>query len=116
MQSKAATVDAYLAEQDETARGALSRLRALIRQAADDVEERMMYGMPSYLRQGEMLFAFAAQKQNLALYCCDTDAVSRFAKRLKATSCGKSCIRFKKLEQLDLSAVEAMLRAATKPS
>ena len=115
MQSKAATVDDYLAEQPPPVREQLSRLRALIVNAAGDVDEHMLHGMPSYLRQGEMLFAFAVQKQNLALYCCDTMTVSRFAARLKATSCGKSCIRFKSLAQLDLAAVESMLKTASKP-
>ena len=110
MQSKAATVDAYLAELPAEASKALSRLRALIRKAAPGLQETMAHGMAAYLRDGEMLFALAAQKQNLAFYCCDTGALARHVKQLTATSAGKSCVRFKTLAQLDLAAVETLIR------
>lgn len=112
MQSKAATVAAYLAELEPTARQALTVLRRRIRAAAPEADERMAHGMATYSTGDTLLFALAAQKQYLALYVCHPAAVARHGKSLGATSIGKSCIRFKRLDQLDLKAVEALLRDA----
>jgi len=111
MQSSAQTVDAYLAEQASEPRADLTALRALIFRAVPAAKEQMRYGMPSYFHSERLLFAMAAQKQHLALYICSSDGLSRYAARLKASSVGKGCVRFKRLEQLDLEALEALLGA-----
>jgi hypothetical protein len=58
----------------------------------------MKYGMPSY---GDCC-AFARQEHNLALYICDFDLVGQFKTKLGKANCGKGCIRFKKLDDLDI--------------
>ncbi|MCB1036727.1 MAG: DUF1801 domain-containing protein, partial [Acidobacteria bacterium] len=75
MKSSADTVDRYLEEVPEERRQIIRQLRALVRRLAPEVEESMAYGMPTYLRNGEMLCAFASQKQYLALYFCYTELV-----------------------------------------
>lgn len=111
MTSDAKTVAAYLKELPDDARRALSKLRALIRKIAPEAKESMKFGMPSYELSGDYC-AFARQKHNLALYVCDVALVEGFKKKLGKVSCGKSCIRFKKVEDLDLNVVEEMLQAA----
>jgi uncharacterized protein YdhG (YjbR/CyaY superfamily) len=112
MQSKAATVDAYLAEVPADRAAALATLRTHIRAAAPAVEEDMRYGLPTYLLDDEMFCAMASQKQNLALYVANTRLVEQFGPRLGASSIGKCCIRFRRLTQLSLPDVDQLLGEA----
>ena len=112
MQSKAGSVEAYLMEQPEASRKALRTVRGLIRKAAPKAKEAMGSGMATYSTRDAMLFALAAQKNYLALYVCDTPLVAKHRARLGAVDCGKSCIRFKRLEDLNLDAVTALLTEA----
>lgn len=110
MQSKAKTVDEYLAEAPAERREALAALRKLIRKASPRAEETMLYGMPAYTLSGEMLCGFASQKNHLALYCCETEVVEEHRAELGKLDCGKGCIRFRKLEELPLDVITAILR------
>lgn len=62
--------------------------------------------------------ALASQKNYVSLYvCCVNDGeylAERSKEKLGKVSVGKSCIRFKKLEDLNLDAVEELLVAAAK--
>jgi uncharacterized protein YdhG (YjbR/CyaY superfamily) len=111
MQSAAATVPAYLKELPDAARKALTKIRALLRRTAPDAEEAMRHGMPYYTLHGDFC-AFAAQKRNFALYVCDVELVARRKAGFGKVNCGKSCIRFKSLGDLNLDAVRELLEEA----
>lgn len=72
----------------------------------------MLYGMPTYTLDGQMLYAMASQKQYLALYVANIRLVEQIRSKLGATSIGKSCIRFKNLDQLSLSDVQELIAQA----
>ncbi len=116
MQSKATTVAAYLKQQPEKTREALGTLRRMIREAAPNAKEAMGSGMATWSAGHRLLFAVARQKNYLALYVCDTPLVAKHRARLGTVDCGKSCIRFKRLDDLDLDGVEALLAEAAKKS
>jgi uncharacterized protein YdhG (YjbR/CyaY superfamily) len=107
MQSKAATVKEYLDELPEDRRKALSKLRTLIRKAAPGAKEGMQYGMIGYT-MGPMLCALASQKGYMALYV-GGEALEAHRARLGKLNCGKSCIRFRALDELPLDAVTDIL-------
>ncbi|MCF3649835.1 DUF1801 domain-containing protein [Synoicihabitans lomoniglobus] len=125
------TPTAYLAALPPERKAALTTLHRAIRQAVPKLKPGMCHGMIGYGIgpyktksgcSGEWFkVGLANQKNNLALYICSVDADSRYlvereAHRLGKVSCGKSCIRFKKLEQLDLDvALELVKEAATLP-
>src|SRR5262249_29144416 len=88
----------------------LSELRALIHRVAPKTKEAMNYGLPCF---GE-LCALASQKNYMSLYVYETDIVKAHRAELGKVSCGKCCIRFKRIEDLNLSAVESILRAILK--
>jgi uncharacterized protein YdhG (YjbR/CyaY superfamily) len=111
MQSKAKSVDAYLKELPEERRRVLKALRALVGKSAPNAKESMRYGMPVY-DLGEMLCAMAAQKGQYSFYVADTKLLDRFRTRLGKLSVGKSCIRFKTLEQLPLDVLGQLLSEA----
>ena len=65
--ASATTVDEYLAGVPEPGRSALEHLRAVIRAAAPEAQERISYRMPSYAYRGPLVF-FAAFPHHLSLY------------------------------------------------
>jgi uncharacterized protein YdhG (YjbR/CyaY superfamily) len=106
MQSKATTISEYLKELPPDRRAALSKLRALIHRVAPKTVETMQYGLPAF---GD-LCALASQKNYMALYVCEGDVVKTHLSQLGKVSCGKGCIRFKRLADLNLGSVEIILR------
>ena len=110
MQSKATTISEYLKELPPDRRAALSELRALIHRVVPKTVETMQYGLPAF---GD-LCALASQKNYMALYVCESDLVKAHLAQLGKVSCGKGCIRFKRLTDLNLSTVESLLREIAK--
>jgi uncharacterized protein YdhG (YjbR/CyaY superfamily) len=104
-------VDAYLQKQAPDRRAALEVIRSLIFEIVPDGEELIKHGMPFYEANGE-LFAFASQKRYMSLYVMDTDALARYKRRLTGLDCGKSCIRFRRIEQLPVDVVRSILEEA----
>ena len=84
----------------------MSELRALIHRVAPKTVEEMQYGLPAF---GD-LCALASQKNYMSLYVCESDIVKAHLPQLGKVSCGKGCIRFKGLADLNLSSVESILR------
>jgi uncharacterized protein YdhG (YjbR/CyaY superfamily) len=70
--------------------------------------ETMRYRMPTYDYRDHMLCAFASQKRYMSLYM-DTDIVDKHRADLAHLDLGKSCIRFRRLDQLPLDTIELML-------
>ncbi|MBX3119229.1 MAG: DUF1801 domain-containing protein [Fimbriimonadaceae bacterium] len=128
MTSKAATVEQYLAELPADRLEAISTVREMIRKhLPEGYEEGMQYGMIGYFvphsiypkgyhcdpEQPLPFASIASQKNHMAVYLfciyCDEESTSRFVKEYKATGkkldMGKSCVRFKKLDDLALDVV-----------
>lgn len=133
MQSKAATVAQYLAELPADRRAALEAVRTVVLKNLDPLyEEGMQYGMigvyvphrvypPGYHCDPKQPLPFAclaSQKNYMSLYlgCVygDTPLARWFhkawAKTGKKLDMGKSCIRFKKLEDLALDVIGEAIR------
>jgi hypothetical protein len=133
MQSKASTVEQYLAELPEDRRAAIQAVRKVIRKAVDkNIEEVMQYGMIGYVIPHRVYPAgyhckpsdplpyacLASQKGYMSLYMMGVygpnDDASDFAAAWKKTGkkldMGKSCIRFKKVEDLALDVIADFIR------
>jgi hypothetical protein len=140
MQSKATTVAEYLAELPADRRVAIEAVRKVILKNLDSgFEEGMQYGMIGYFvphriyppgyhcdpKQGLSYAGLASQKQHMSIYIMClyassgagsegqklyhwfTDAWKRTGKKLDM---GKSCIRFKKLDDLALDVFGELIR------
>ena len=123
--SNASSVEAYLAEQTPERREALEAVRAVILQnLPHGIEEGMQNGMIGYYiplarypvtynGQPLSVAALASQKQHLSLYLncvyIDAERAKRFEAAYKANgkklNMGKSCVRFKHLDDLPLDVV-----------
>jgi hypothetical protein len=123
--SAATTVDAYLDELTPQRRAVVGRVRELVNaHLPEGYVECMQYGMISwvvpldryptpYNGQPLAVLSLAAQKNNFSLYLmglyADEAASERFRSRWAETGrrldMGKSCLRFKRLEDLDESLI-----------
>ena len=133
MQSDAASVRAYLAELPEDRREIVEAVRAVILEHLPaGFEEGMQYGMIGYYvplerypvtYNGQPLgvAALASQKRHLSLYLMgiygDDGEGSWFRERWAASGkkldMGKSCVRFRRLDDLALDVVgEAIARTS----
>ncbi len=65
--SKPGTADHYIASFPPEIRAILTRIRATIRKAAPDAEERMSYGMPAFFQDGALVY-FAAFTKHIGLF------------------------------------------------
>jgi hypothetical protein len=135
MQSKATTVSDYLASLPADRRTDIARVRALVNEHVDPaIQEGMLYGMitwsvphsvfpPGYHVDPKTPLPFAAlasQKNHMSLYLMTAygegstgEAWIRmhWPRTAKKLDMGKSCIRFKKVEDLALDVVaEAIAR------
>lgn len=108
MSDEPTSVDAYLEGLVPHRREALTTLRSLVQEMAPEAEETMRYSMPTYEQDGAVLCSFASQKHYMSLYM-DVSLVEAHRDELAGLDVGKSCIRFKKLEQLPLDTVRAIL-------
>jgi uncharacterized protein YdhG (YjbR/CyaY superfamily) len=113
MQSTAKNVTDYLQEVPAERKPALSRLRDLCRATLTGYAESMIYGLPSYARDGEVEVGFASQKHFIALYILKTDVMDAYrdSLKVKGVSLGKGCIRYSKPDKIDFQVVELMLKA-----
>lgn len=101
-------VEQYLRGLEPERREALLTLRTIILQAVPGVKETMHYRMPTY-ELDEVLLSMASQKHYMSLYM-DTGLVAKYQGDLGHLNCGKSCIRFKKIDDLPLATIERMIR------
>src|SRR6185369_4464443 len=138
MQSKATTVEQYLKELPAERRGAISAVREVIKRNLDKAyEEGMLYGMIGFYVPHSLFPAgyhcdptkplgfccLASQKNYMSLYMMTTYGEGpeqtwfkeAWAKTGKKLDMGKSCIRFKKLDDLPLDVIgEAIRRVPAK--
>lgn len=102
-----AEIEAYLSSLPEDRRAALEAVRTLIRESVPGVRETMRYRMPTY-ELNEVILAVASQKNYMSLYL-DVDLVGKYKAELAGLDCGKSCVRFRRLEQLPLDTVKKII-------
>ena len=125
MRSEAETVDAYLAELPDDRRAAIEAVRAaILANLPEGYEEAMNWGMISYQvpletypdtynAQPLMYAALASQKNHMAVYLtavyADEDTREEFLNAYRKTGkkldMGKSCVRFKRLDDLPVELI-----------
>ena len=120
--------EAYIDALPEPRREDIRRLDALIRETLPDAEPGMEgaflgYGPFHYRyasgREGDThLISLASRSGGISLYVLAAQdgryLAEAYADRLGKVAVGKSCVRFKRVEDLDLEALRALLREAAR--
>ena len=126
--SKATTPEELFALIDEPRKSEMIELHKLILKTVPKLKPKMYgsiigYGEYTYKyasgRTGEwMIIGLASQKNYISLYICAVEGKEYIAEKHKAefpkASIGKSCIRFKKIEDIDIKALTNLLLKAEK--
>lgn len=126
--SDARTPEEYIAQVEDKRRDDIQRLHDLVREVAPELEPTMEFKMLGYGkfhykyasgREGDwMKIGIANNKQYISLYCCAADengyVAERYKERLPKANIGKSCVRFKRLSDLDEDALKDLIRASAK--
>jgi hypothetical protein len=135
MQSKAKTVVEYLNELESLRAAEVVALRDLVlKDLPKGYRETMNWGMicyeipmeisgPTYNNQPLVYAGIASQKNHLSLYLMsvyskpeiETEFLRLWQKSTKKLNMGKSCLRFKKLEEVSLEAISYAISALELP-
>jgi uncharacterized protein YdhG (YjbR/CyaY superfamily) len=121
----AKTHEEYIAAVEDARRDDIRRLHELIRETAPELEPTMEFGMLGYGkhaykyasgREGEwMKIGVANNRHYISMYCCAADengyVAEQYRDRLPKADIGKSCVRFKRLSELDENALRDLIRA-----
>lgn len=125
---KAKTIPEYMDMLPEDRRKQLEFLHAFIQKTAPSLKPSFLYNMPGYgsfkykNAKKELLdwpvVAIASQKHYISVYVCAVEngeyIAEKHAKELGKVSVGRSCIRFKKLEDVNLKVLEKVIKLAAK--
>lgn len=125
---KATSVAEYIDSIDEPRKSEILKLDALIRKVVPTLKRHFAYNMLGYGsfhyksksgREGDWpIISLASQKNYISVYACASDGKQYVAEKYKdllpKVSIGKSCIRFKKIEDIDLKNLEFILKKAEK--
>ena len=122
----AASPEEYIDRLEEPRRTEIRRVHELIRKTAPNLEPHLASGMLAYGRYqyrpkkgpgGEwMNIALASNKRYISLYIMATDPAGgrylaeTYKDRLPKADIGKSCVRFKSMDELDRAALTQLIR------
>ncbi len=125
---KAKTVREYLAGVPADRKEIITFLHDFIKKSAPKLKPYFAHNMIGYgsfpyknykkeVVQWPVI-ALANQKNYISLYICSTSdgqyVAEKYAKKLGKVSVGKSCIRFKKLDDVDLPTLKRVIKEASK--
>jgi hypothetical protein len=127
--ASATTPEEYLAALEEPRRTQITELHDLIRETAPQLEPHIQAGMLAYGRyhyryasgrEGDWFpIGVASQKGYISLFITAATEghealADSFRERLPKADIGRSCVRFKRLEDLDRVALTELIREAAK--
>ena len=125
---KAKNIKEYFDQLPNDRKEAMEFLDKFIKKVAPTLKPVFSYNMPGYGTfkyknyKGEIIdwptIGLASQKNYISVYVCAVESGEYIAEKHKSelgkVSVGKSCIRFKKIEDLDLKGLEKVIRLAVK--
>ena len=128
-QLKVSTPAEYIAKLNEPRKSEIAALDKMIRKLAPKLAPFIHTGMLAYGpfhykyasgREGDWFrIGLASNKNYISLYICATDGktyvAEKFKESLPKASIGKSCVRFKRLSDLDQTALAKLIRKGAQP-
>jgi hypothetical protein len=124
----ARTPDEYIAQIPEPRKSDIAALHALITKAVPHLKPAMVAGMIGYGsyhykyasgREGDWPpIALASNKTYISVYACATEdgqyCAEKYKSELPKANIGKSCIRFKRLQDIDVKVLERIIKLGAK--
>ncbi|HUP27763.1 MAG TPA: DUF1801 domain-containing protein [Chloroflexia bacterium] len=103
-----ASIDEYIARFPEDTKVLLEMVRAAIRDAAPQAEERISYQMPTFTMNGNLVH-FAAWKNHIGFYPASGGALEAFKDELSQYGTSKGSIRFPVGQPLPLELISRIV-------
>jgi hypothetical protein len=127
-QLKVKTPREYIAKLKEPRKSEIAKLDRVIRKTVPKLKPFILNGMLAYGpchyvypsgREGDWCkIGVASNKSYISLYACAADArgyvAERYRELLPKASIGKSCVRFKRVDDLDPKALAKLLKETAK--
>jgi uncharacterized protein YdhG (YjbR/CyaY superfamily) len=101
-------IDEYIAQFTADIQIKLKEIRALIRKAAPEAEEKISYQMPAFTLKGILVY-FAAQTNHIGFYPTSS-GIRTFQKELAGYKTGKGSIQFPTDKPLPLGLISKIVR------
>jgi uncharacterized protein YdhG (YjbR/CyaY superfamily) len=109
MRIEATSVDDYISKLPDDRAAIFTTLRQMIQPHLDS-DEMLEYGMPSFHNAAKTGgFSIASQKNYISLYVMNVALLEEYRDHFKHLKPGKSCINFKRLDQLPLDILQEMI-------
>jgi uncharacterized protein YdhG (YjbR/CyaY superfamily) len=99
----------YIASTSKEAQGKLQQLRATIRKAAPEAEERISYGMPYYHYKGRLAY-FRLAKTHIGLYI-PPPIIEKHKKELADYETTKATVRLPLDKKLPAALIKKLIKA-----
>jgi hypothetical protein len=124
--TSALTPEDYIASIPEPRRSEFEKIHVLIRKTVPNLRPHILSGMIGYGtyhfryssgKEGDWsLIALASQKHYISIYICSIEnghyIAESYKDKLPKASIGKSCIRIKSLDDIDLSVLTELIKKA----
>ncbi len=124
--TNAETPEEYIAQIDEPRKSQITELYELICESAPTLIPYIQSGMIGFGkyhykygsgREGDwFMIGLASQKNYISLYVCavidNKYLAEEYKEKLPKANIGKSCIRFRKIEDIDLAVLEELIQKA----
>lgn len=102
------TVDEYIATFPENIQSLLQTVRATIKAAAPEAQERISYQMPAFALHGNLVY-FAALKNHIGFYPTSS-GIAAFKDELSGYESSKGAVRFPLGQPLPLELITKIVR------
>ena len=107
-----ASMDEYIAAFPKETQKILQEIRAAIKAAAPEAEEKISYQMPTFAQNGNLVH-FAAGKNHIGFYPVPT-GIEKFKKELSAYDGGKGSVQFPLDEPMPLALISRIVKFRVK--
>lgn len=106
--TKPKNVEAYIASFPEEVQKVLEEIRAAIKKAAPEAEEKISYAMPTYVLHGNLVH-FAAHKNHIGFYPVPS-GIEAFKKELSGYKATKGSVHFPLDKPVPLQLIEKIVK------
>lgn len=101
-------IDDYISRFDSEIQAKLLKMRAVIKMAAPEAEEKISYQMPTFYLAGNLVH-FAAMKKHIGFYPTPS-AIKAFEHRLTDYKCSKGAVQFPFDQPIPYELIEEMVK------
>lgn len=106
------SIDEYIVQFTPEVQEILKNLRKVIKEAAPEAEEKISYGMPTFMLHGNLVY-FAAFKNHIGLYPTPS-GIDEFKEELAGYKMGKGSIQFPLDKPVPYELISMIVKARVK--